>query len=310
MIYTLTLNPALDRTFYVDKIREFDSIKVNRERRYAGGKGIDVSRVIRQLGGESIAMGFLGGFVGKEMEGRLLNEGVACNFVWIREETRTNVIIHSQDESEKEIRFNCPGPDVSPAELSDLFHHCRNLKPKPKFAVISGSVPGGVDPAVYEELVLIFESQGARVILDTYGEPLRKGLLGTPMMIKPNRRELSMLVGSELNTIDEIVPAARSLLEYVEVVAVSLGELGLLGVSENRTVLARPPKVDIVNTVGAGDSAVAGMVLALEAEMPFDEIIRRGAAAGTASTLTEGTATVNIEDFEKVLEQTKIEKID
>ncbi|MCD6595328.1 1-phosphofructokinase family hexose kinase [bacterium] len=309
MIYTLTLNPALDRTFYVDKIREFDSIKVEREERYAGGKGIDVSRVICQLGGESIAIGFLGGFVGKEMEGRLLNEGVACNFVWIRQETRTNVIIHSHDESEKEIRFNCPGPNVSPAELSDLFHHCRKLKPKPKFAVISGSVPGGIDPTVYEELVLIFEAQGARVILDTYGEPLRKGLLGTPFMIKPNKRELSMLVGSELNTIDEIISAARSLLEYVEIVAVSLGELGLLGVSENRTILAQSPQVDAVNTVGAGDSAVAGMVLALESELPVDEVIRRGAAAGTASTLTDGTATVDIENFEKILAQTKLKVV-
>ena len=308
MIYTITLNPALDRTLYVEKIVQYESIRVLREERYPGGKGIDVSRVIKQLGGESVAIAFLGGFTGREMEGRLLNEGVIGHFVWIRDETRTNVIVHTKEGGE-EIRFNCPGPQVSPKELADLMHLCRHLRPKPSFVVISGSVPEGVDPGVYQQLIITFESRGARVILDTYGEPLRKGLLGTPMMIKPNRRELSSLVGRELNTIDEVVAAGEELLEYVEIVAVSLGNEGIVGITREGSYHAIPPKVEAVNTVGAGDSSVAGMVLALKEGLPVEEVLRRGAAAGTASTLTPGTATVRPEDFKRILEQTQVTKV-
>ncbi len=310
MIYTLTLNPALDRTIYVEHLLERESIKVIREERYAGGKGIDVSRVIAQLGGESIAIAFLGGYVGKEMEGRLLNDGVAGHFVWTKSGTRTNVIAHCL-ETEKEIRFNFPGPKISPQELSEIVQLCRNLKPKPSFAVISGSVPQGVDPVIYENLILTFESQGARVVLDTYGEPLKKGLLATPFMIKPNRKELSELVGGNIETIDDAISASEKILEYTEVIAISMGERGILGITRSDGVfLATPPKVDAVNTVGAGDSAVAAMVIALEKELPIKEVIRYGASAGTASTLTEGTATVKFADFERILGETKIEKID
>ncbi len=308
MIYTVTLNPALDRTFYVDKLIPYESIKVLREERYAGGKGIDVSRVIKQLGGESIAIGFLGGYTGREMEGRLLNEGVVGHFVWIKGETRTNVIVHTKEGGE-EIRFNCPGPEVSPQELADLVHHCRHLRPKPEFVVISGSVPEGVDPIIYQELIILFESQGARVILDTYGEALKKGLPGTPFMIKPNRRELAGLVGRELPTIDDVVSAGEELLKYVKVVAVSLGPEGLVGITRKGTYHAVPPAVEAKNTVGAGDSAVAAMVLALKDGHDIPEVLRRGAAAGTASTLTTGTATIRLEDFHSVLERTTVRKI-
>ena len=309
MIYTVTLNPALDRTFYVEKLVQYESIRVHREERYPGGKGIDVSRVIKQLGGESIALGFLGGYTGREMEGRLINEGVVGHFVWIRDETRTNVIVHTREGGE-EIRFNCPGPRVSPQELAELMHLCRHLRPKPEFVVISGSVPEGVDPVVYEQLILIFESQGARVILDTYGEPLRKGLQATPFMIKPNRTELAGLVGKELSSLEDVVSAGKELHRYVEIVTVSLGAEGLVGITRDGTYHAIPPKVEAVNTVGAGDSTVAGMVLALKRGLDIPEVFRYGAAAGTASTLTSGTATVRPQDFERILAQTTVKRID
>ncbi|RKZ28317.1 1-phosphofructokinase [bacterium] len=309
MIYTITLNPALDRTIYVEHLLERESIKVLREERYAGGKGIDVSRVIAQLGGESIAIAFLGGYAGKEMEGRLLNEGVAGHFIWTKGETRINVIAHCI-QTGREIRFNFPGPTIQPQELSELVNICRNLSPKPTFAVISGSVPQGVNPVIYENLILTFESQGARVILDTYGEPLKKGLLATPFMIKPNRKELSELVGTEIETIDDAISSGKEILKYTQVIAVSLGREGLLGITHGGIYLATPPEVEAVNTVGAGDSTVAAMVIALEKQLPLDEVFRYGAAAGTASTLTEGTATVNVRDFKKILAQTKIKRID
>ena len=308
MIYTVTLNPALDRTVYVEKLIKYESIRVIREEHYAGGKGIDVSRVIKKLGGQSIALGFLGGYAGMEMEGRLLNEGIACNFVWTKSETRVNVIIHSLEDG-GEYRLNFRGPEIRPQEVAELVQKCRSLKPKPTFVVISGSVPEGVDPIIYEQLIITFESQGAKVILDTYGEPLKKGLLATPFMVKPNLVELSEFCGKKLSSIKEIIKAAKELLKFVDVVTVSMGSDGLIGVTKESSYHAIPPRVEAKSTVGAGDSAVAAMVLALERGMPFEEVIRRGAAAGTASTLTDGTATIDINDFNTILANTVVKKI-
>lgn len=310
MIYTLTLNPALDRTIYVNTIEKNESIQVIREERYAGGKGIDVSRVITQFGRESIALGFLGGSVGKEIEGHLINEGVAAHFTYISEETRINVIVHCAITGD-EIRFNFPGPRIMNAELAEIVRYCRNLKPKPTFAVISGSLPEGVNPIIYENLVLTFEEQGGRVILDTHGEALKKGLLARPFMIKPNRRELIEMVGRELTVMEDIISAARSLLEYCEIVTVSLGGEGILGVSKKEgAFLAVPPQVKVVNTVGAGDSAVAAMVLALETGQSLPEVLKHGAASGTASTLSSGTAIVDIKAFEAILSKIELRKFE
>ena len=301
MIYTLTLNPALDRTIYVNRLEKNESIQVIKEEHYAGGKGIDVSRVITQFGREAIALGFLGGYAGKEIEGHLINEGVPTHFTYISEETRINVIVHCIITGD-EIRFDFPGPRIMHTELAEIVRYCRNLKLKPTFVVISGSLPEGVNPIIYENLVLAFEEQGARVILDTHGEALKKGLLAGPFMIKPNRKELIEIVGTELTGMEDTISAARSLLKYCEIVTVSLGKEGILGVSKKEgPYLAVPPEVKVVNTVGAGDSAVAAMVLALENGQPLPDVLKYGAASGTASTLSSGTAIVNTKTFDFIL---------
>ncbi len=167
MIYTITLNPALDRTLWVEKIRPDDSNRIEREQRYAGGKGTDVSRVLTALGVNNKALGLVGGFAGEELEGRLLNEGISCDFTRISGETRTNIIVNDISTGSQTV-FSARGPEI------------------------------------YRKLIEIAKTRGAWVILDTDGDALRVGILGIPDAIKPNIHELSRLVDEELKGIDKI----------------------------------------------------------------------------------------------------------
>ncbi|HDH52909.1 MAG TPA: 1-phosphofructokinase, partial [Nitrospirae bacterium] len=154
MIYTITLNPAMDRTIRVEKIRTDDSNRIAEEQRYAGGKGIDVSRVLTTLGPVNKALGFVGGFAGEELEGRLLNEGIACDFVRISGETRTNIIVNEASTGNQTV-FNARGPEIRPYELMQMIHKVEKVE-GPEIVVISGSLPPGVHPEIYRKMIGIF----------------------------------------------------------------------------------------------------------------------------------------------------------
>lgn len=306
MIYTITFNPALDRTLSVDKIKPDQSNRVEKEERYPGGKGIDVSRVLTTLGINNKALGFIGGFTGEELEGLLLNEGVACEFIRITGETRTNVIVNDL-ESGKQTAFNAKGPEIRPYELMLMIHKIDQL-PVPEAVVISGSLPPGVHPQIYRKIIETLKGRGARVILDTDGEALRIGILGVPDIIKPNIHELSRLVGGELNKMDEIVRAAQDIHEQgVRHVLVSLGAGGILMVGSHGRCLASPPKVKVVNTIGAGDSAVAGFLYGLSQTASEQEALTFAVAAGTATTMRPGTALCRKEDLQALLPEVKVD---
>jgi len=242
MIYSITLNPALDRTLWVETIRPDDSNRIEKEERYAGGKGIDVSKVLTALGVRNKALGFVGGFVGEELEGRLLNEGIACDFVRISGETRTNVIVNDMTTG-KQALFSGRGPEIQPYELIQIIHKVEELK-APEVVVVSGSLPPGVHPEIYRRIIEISKSKGAWVILDTDGDALKVGLQTHPDAIKPNIHELSRLVGQELSAMDEIMGAAQEVQRQgVDVVLVSMGAKGILLVGEKERYLAVPPKV-------------------------------------------------------------------
>ena len=263
MIYTVTLNPALDRTLYVESLVPGQSTRIRREARYAGGKGIDVSRALREMGSDSIALGLIGGFDGKELEGRLLLAGVACRFTRIANETRTNIII--QDEpSGAETALLARGPEVQPSELMDFLDVMEKL-PDMSFLIISGSLPPGLTPEVYSRMVTVGNERRARVVLDTTGDALRQGIHARPAVIKPNRFELAELAGKELADVRAVSEYSASLLDRVETVLVSMGADGIVMVTRDRVFHARPPNVNVRSTVGAGDCAVAGFVHGLAA---------------------------------------------
>jgi len=307
VIYTVTLNPALDRTLYVESLVPGQSTRIRREARYAGGKGIDVSRALREMGSDSIALGLIGGFDGKELEGRLLLAGVACRFTRIANETRTNIII--QDEpSGAETALLARGPEVQPSELMDFLDVMEKL-PDMSFLIISGSLPPGLTPEVYSRMVTVGNERRARVVLDTTGDALRQGIHARPAVMKPNRFELAELAGKELADVRAVSEYSASLLDRVETVLVSMGADGIVMVTRDRVFHARPPKVTVRSTVGAGDCAVAGFVHGLAAGDSNTDALRRAVATGTAATLNPGTGLCRCADIDTILPQVTVEEV-
>jgi len=308
MIYTITLNPALDRTLWIDRIRDDVSNRILEERSYAGGKSIDVSKVLKNFGVDNIAMGFVGGFAGRELEGRLLNDGIQSDFVRVSGETRTNIIIHEK-ETGRQLSFNARGPEIKPSEIMQLIDHLET-SPCPNMVTVGGSLPPGVSPEIYRKIISLVKRCQARVFLDVDGEALRLGIKARPDVIKPNIHELSELVGKELRDREDILAAAREInRQGVEIVLVSMGSRGILLVTKGREYHAVPPKVDIVGTIGAGDSSVAGFIYGLASGKDLKEALIYAAAAGTATTLSHGTALCQKEDFEAIVPQVKLEII-
>ena len=305
MIYTITLNPALDRTLWIEKIQPDDSNRIEREQRYAGGKGTDVSRVLTTLGVNNKALGFVGGFAGEELEGRLSNEGISCDFTMISGETRTNIIVNVISTGSQTV-FSARGPEIKPYELMQMIHKVEKLE-KPEIVVISGSLPPGVHPVIYRKIIEIAKTRGAWVILDTDGDAMRVGIQGIPDAIKPNIHELSRLVDEELKGIDEIISAARGVREQgTGIVLVSMGARGIILVGEKEQYWAYPPEVEVENTIGAGDSAVAGFVYGLVEGKSHKEALTYAVAAGTATTLRPGTALCQNDDFLKLVPEIKV----
>jgi len=305
MIYSITLNPSLDRTLWIKKIEYDDTNRIEREKRYAGGKGIDVSRVLTIFGVKNTALGFIGGFTGEELEGRLLNYGIQYNFVRISGETRTNIIINDIGTKSQTV-FSARGPEVKPYELMQMIHKVEELE-GPEIVIVSGSLPIGVHPEIYRKVIEIVKKKGAKVVLDTDGDALKVGIKGCPDVIKPNVHELSRLKGMMLEDVDDIMKAAQGICKQgVETVLVSMGAKGMLMVTEREICLASPPKVLVKNTIGAGDSAVAGFVYGLT--LGKKNALAYAVAAGTATTLRPGTALCRKDDFLELIQKIMMKK--
>ena len=308
MIYTITLNPALDRTLWVERIRLDDSNRIKKEERYAGGKGIDVSRVLTTLGVSSTALGFVGGFTGEELEGRLLNEGISCDFLRISGETRTNIIINDMSTGNQSV-YGASGPQIDPYELMQMIHKIERLD-HPDTVIISGSLPPGVHPKIYLKIIGIAKAGKARVILDADGEALIEGVKGLPEVVKPNIHELGRLVNAELQELDDIISAAKGLeAKGIGLVLVSMGARGMLLISAKESYLASHPAVNVKNTIGAGDSAIAGFVFGLAENKALKEALACAVAAGTATTLMPGSALCRKEDFLEILTRVQIREL-
>jgi 6-phosphofructokinase 2 len=308
MIYTITLNPALDRTIWIERIRDDVSNRILEEKSYAGGKSVDVSKVLKNFGMDNIALGFVGGFAGRELEGRLLNEGIQSDFIRVSGETRTNIIIHEK-ETGRQLSFNARGPEIRPSEIMQLIERIETL-PCARMATIGGSLPPGVSPEIYRKIISLMKRCQTRVFLDVDGEALRQGIKARPDVIKPNIHELSELAGKELKSREEILAAAREINEQgVEIVLVSMGARGILLVTDGKEYQAIPPEVHVKGTIGAGDSAVAGFIYGMAEGKDLKDALIYSAAAGTATTLSQGTALCQKADFDRLVPQVKLEII-
>lgn len=306
MIYTVTLNPALDRFIEVEALLGDDTTRIVLERTYAAGKGIDVSRVIRELEGHSTALGLVGGYDGSQLEGLLINAGVVCDFTHIGCDTRTNIIL-KESGSGRQYVLSAAGPEISAAEVGQLYQQVRALK-QMNYLVLSGSLPRGVNYQLYNQLILVGRKQDAFVMLDTDKEALQEGIAQGPTCIKPNQHELERLVGRELTDEAQLLAACQEVHDLgVAQVILSRGAKGLIySTREGVRLKAVSPPVEAESTVGAGDSVVGGFVLAHSRGLDAGECLRWGCAAGAATAETPGTELCHREDVEKILPQVEV----
>jgi len=300
MIYTVTLNPALDRALEVDELVPDDANRIRWECSYAGGKGIDASRVIQVLGGESVALGFVGGFHGMELEQRLLRQGVRCDFVETRGETRTNILIFEKNKK-THTSLNASGQKVNEVEIGEMLDKIRDVE-SPGYFIVSGSVPEGVPVDIYEKIITLARERGALVALDADGEVMRRGLAAQPDFIKPNMHELGRLVKRQLSSVEDAREAAEVVLDRgISTILVSMGDMGALLVTDEVRLLGIPPRVEVDSTVGAGDSFLAGFILAHSRGEAYESCLRLAMATGAAAAMTPGTELARKKDVEDIL---------
>ncbi|HIE18047.1 MAG TPA: 1-phosphofructokinase [Dehalococcoidia bacterium] len=309
MIATVTLNPSLDRTVTVEGLLVDETNRWTSLRRDPGGKGINVSRVVHELGGETVAYGFIGGTDGDELMYLLKRQGVPFDFTPIKEDIRSNFII-TDLKTRRQTRIDAPGPHVSAGELESLIDKVTHIEPRPDFLVFAGSVPPGVPDDIYRRLISEVKRQGINTVLDSDERWLKEGIKAQPYLIKPNVHEAEELLETELKDDAAIIEAAKTLMgQGIKVAAISRGKDGLIVATRQKAVKAVPPEVKIRSTVGAGDSAVAGLVLKLSQGHGIDEACRWATAAGTAATLTPGTELCRRADVERLLPQVKVEEL-
>lgn len=289
MIYTVTFNPCLDYVVGVDNLTLGAVNRVSTEAVMAGGKGINVSIVLKNLGHPSCALGFLAGFTGDEIARRLQLQGVDTDFIEVSHGmSRINVKVRSNEETE----INGIGPDIAPSDIEALYAKLDALT-SDDILVISGSVPAALPGDIYERIMERLEGRGIRIVVDATRELLMNVLAFHPFLVKPNNHELGEIFGVELKARKDVVPYAKKLQELgARNVLVSMAGEGAVLVAENGDVIESPsPKGTVVNSVGAGDSMVAGFIAGyLESDGNYEQAFRMGVCAGSASAFSLGLA--------------------
>lgn len=300
MILTVTLNASVDKLYLVDRMEPGTVMRVKRVVNTAGGKGLNVSRVASAAGERVLATGFIGGFAGEYIRAMLARDGIQARFVKIDGETRSCVNVADLSTG-KHTEFLEPGAQVSAAKQEEFLENYRALLPGCSVAVLSGSLPGGVAPDFYGRLIALAKEQGKRVILDTSGEALKRGIAFHPDLIKPNADEIRQLVRLPDGSTESLARAASQLYRSgIGTVVVSLGKKGSLAAGKEGVFLSDTPYVEVVNTVGCGDSMVAGFAVGFSRGCSFAETLRFGVAASAANAATLATGSVRPEDLKRL----------
>ncbi|NNT71175.1 1-phosphofructokinase family hexose kinase [Flavobacterium sp. IMCC34852] len=300
-IVTLTLNPSLDKSTRFTGLIAEQKIRCDKPRYDAGGGGINVSKAIAKLGGNSLCIHTSGGSAGKMLEELVNKEDIENQVILTQNWTRENFIAF-ENNSKAQYRFGFPGNELSEDEKETVINIIKRIKTT--YLVLSGSLNEGLPSDFYQTIAETAKTSGTKVIVDTSGEALQKVLEEGVFLIKPNIGELAKLIGAERLALPEVEKAAKTLIDNgnAEIVVVSLGAQGAILVSKNQTEFVAAPKVTKKSTVGAGDSMVGGMVWALSQNKPLKEVIQWGVACGTAATMNEGTQLFKKEEAEKLFE--------
>ena len=301
-IVTLTINPSLDKSAHFSGLVPEQKIRCDSPKYEAGGGGINVSKAISKLGGISICVYTSGGSTGERLEELVQKEKIENVAIKTKNWTRENFIAF-ENNSKLQYRFGFPGNELLDEEKNQILQTIKHLPSE--YLVISGSLNKGLPTDFYQKIVKIGKEMGAKIIVDTSGEPLKKVLETGVYLVKPNIGELAKLLGVEHLEQNEVENAAKKLIENksAEIVVVSLGAEGAILVSENETHFVAAPKVIRKSTVGAGDSMVGGMVWAISQNKTLKEVIQFGVCCGTAATMNEGTQLFKLEDVKKLLKE-------
>jgi 6-phosphofructokinase 2 len=300
-IVTLTVNPALDKSAHFRGLVPEQKIRCEEPRYDAGGGGVNASKAIARLEGESLCVFTSGGPIGLMLEELVRKDSIAFKAIKTTNWTRESFVA-VDDNTNSQYRFGFPGSPISETEKNDIIQTIQELKPK--FLVLSGSLNEGLPTDFYQHIAYLAKQSGSKVIVDTSGEALQKVLETGVYLIKPNVGELAKLIGVERLEMGEVVHAAQKLIEKgsAEIVVVSLGPQGAVLVTATQTEFVPAPNVVKKSTVGAGDSMVGAMVWALSQNKNLKEVVQWGVACGSAATMNEGTQLFKLEDAKRLFE--------
>ncbi|MDW8777783.1 tagatose-6-phosphate kinase [Streptococcus suis] len=310
MILTITLNPSVDIAYQLDTFHLDTVNRVEKVQKTAGGKGLNVTRVLKQIGEDVVATGFIGGEIGSYVKKQLTRNDVKNSFVEIGSETR-NCIAVLHDGKQTEILEQ--GPTIQEHEALNFIKHLEIILNNVDVVAISGSLPKGLASNYYVEIVELCKKCGVAVVLDCSGEALKKVLESQqkPTVIKPNTEELSQLIGRDVTDDIQELKAVLSgqLFQGIEWIVVSLGAKGAFAKHNDKFYRVKIPKINVVNPVGSGDSTVAGIAASLAHALPDVELLKNANVLGMLNAQEEQTGYVNLEHSEVLYSQIEVEEV-
>lgn len=309
MITTVTFNPAIDKRYHIESITVGEVQRVLDVEDTAGGKGLNVSRVISILGESVTATGFLGGTNGQFIEEEISNIGVESRFFKINGQTRCCLAVI--DKSGKQTEFLEPGPEISEKDFEGWLKTYDKLLKDTDIVTASGSLPRGLKVDSYARIIEIAKSRGIKVFLDTSGRALLEGINAKPYFVKPNMDEIKLITGNDINTEKDILNAIKYLNgKGVELVTVSMGGEGSISGYMGTCFRAISPEINALNSVGSGDSFTAGMAVAHKRGMSIIDSIKFASACGAANAMENRTGYVRYENVERLFKDVKVVKVE
>lgn len=305
MIYTVTLNPAVDYYMDMNKLEEGELNKVNNSYTLAGGKGINVSKVLKNFGIESMALGFCGGFTGEYIRADLNKYGIKDNFILLEEDTRINVKIKTE---KKETEIMGKSPKILKQNIDALLSIVDSIEDN-DILVLSGSVPSSVKEDIYKDIIDKIKSKNnVRVILDSRENAFKIAVKEKVFLTKPNKKELSEYFGKDIRSVYDIIVYAQQLVkDGSENVIVSLGKEGSIIVNKDEAYIGNAPDGELISSVGAGDAMVAGIVYGISQNLNIIDAYKYAIASGTATAFSEGLTT--FESMNNLLDKVEVKKI-
>lgn len=310
MIYTVTLNPAIDKEILVDQLNFNQVLRAQKERIDYGGKGFNISRFLQSFNHENVALGFVGGVAGQTLKEGLHSLNIKTDFVEIQAETRTNTSI-VEPASSKYLKVNQPGPQITPTEKKTLLEKIKHIAKEGDWWVLAGSLPIGIEDSIYADLIELIQNTGAKVFLDTSRSPFQKGCQAKPFLIKPNEVEALQLIPTQSpQSVQQWVEIAKKIKTLgPENVVLSLGDKGAIAVTSKNVLYAESVKIEEINPTGAGDSMVAGILHSVSKGDSFKQAFAFGIASGAATATMPGTQLGTPEKIKQILPKVIIKEL-